>query len=341
METICPTCSKKYGGDVNFCDIDGSKLISLSDIRPRIEKDEFKALLHPTEHSRMILALLVCIPAAIIAVVAVFAMFGLLLVYVVLAIFFVWFALSIGKAKLMANSVRVSEKNFPAIHEIAEEVKYILDYRKPIDIYIVEEGSVNAILAKFFQTKFIVLNSALVTDMLEGGKIVQMKWIIARFVGALQAKHFRVTLVRFLIDAFEEMKILNLFILPYERATQYSGDQIGLAVCNDLGQAMTAFDKFLVGNELADKVEFQGLVEQALDVRDSSLAMLALLFSTHPHMVGRYLNLLAFARWRYPQMFDDYIAQFDKSISEDIKAILPNYVYESSGERKLRSRVKQ
>jgi len=338
--SICPTCSRKYGAGTGFCDLDGSKLISLGDTKPRIQQDEFKLLLHPTEHSRFILALLVSIPAAIIAVVLVFASFGLLLVYVGLITFSVWFGLSIAKANLMANSVRVSEKNFPAIHEVAMEVKYTLDYQKAIDIYIIEEGSVNAFLAKFFQTKFIVLNSELVKDMLDNGKLVQMKWIIARFVGALKAKHFRLDLLRIVIDSIEKIKIFNLLILPYERAMQYSGDQIGLAVCNDLNQAMTAFDKFMVGNDLAHRVEFQGLVEQAIDVRDSFFATLARLFSTHPHMVSRYLNLLAFARWRYPRMFDKYIAQFDGVASSNINAILPNYTYDFSGQQELQSEEK-
>jgi len=340
MDAVCPKCSRKYGAGTIFCDIDGAKLISQNGARPRIQQDELQLLLHPTEHSRFMLALLVAIPVAIVAIVLVFVSFGLLLVYVGLITFSVWFGLSIAKASLMANSVRVSAKNFPAIHEVTTEVKYTLDYDEPIDIYIIEEGSVNAFLAKFFQTKFIILNSELVKDMLDNGKIVQMKWIIARFVGALKAKHFRLNLLRIVIDSIEKIKIFNLFILPYERATQYSGDQIGLAVCNDLNQAMTAFDKFMVGNDLADRVEFQGLIEQALDVRDSFFAMLARLFSTHPHMVSRYLNLLAFARWRYPRMFDEYIARFDGATSSSINAILPNYAYELSGRQELQSEEK-
>ena len=335
MDVICPACSKKYGGDVEFCDIDGSKLIPQSEMRPRIRKDELKALAHPTENSRFILALVASVPAAIVAVMLVFVSYGLLLVYVGLIIFSAWFGLSIMKARLMANSVQVSRKNFPEIHETTIEVKRILGYRDPIEIYIVEEGSVNAVLAKFFKTKFIILNSTLVSDMLDNGRIVQMRWVIARFVGALQAKHTRLSLLRILIDGIEKIKIFGLFILPYERATQYSGDQIGLAVCNDLDQALIAFDKLMVGNELADRVQFRGLVEQALDVRESFFALLARLLSPHPHMVSRYLNLLAFARWRYPGMFDDYMARFDSLTSGDIEALLPKYAYQPAVRREL------
>ena len=42
------------------------------------------------------------------------------------------------------------------------EVKGILSYDKEIPIYIVQAGMVNAFIAKFFKTKFIILNSKLV-----------------------------------------------------------------------------------------------------------------------------------------------------------------------------------
>jgi tetratricopeptide (TPR) repeat protein len=291
----------------------------------KISKQELHSLLHPTEDERLAIALLVAIPVAVISLILIYLSRGLLLVFILSIVFFVWFILQIAKADLIANSVRVSNKNFPKIYEMLREVKYVLDYDKPVDTYIIEEGTVNALLAKFFKTKFIILHSELVEDMLENNKLLQMKWVIARFVGALKAKHCRLNILRVIVESIEKLKIFNLFILPYMRATQYSGDQIGLAVCGDLDQVMVAFQKLMVGNKLSEKVNFEGMLDQGKDVQGGFFSLLARLSSTHPHMVSRFLNLLAFAKWKYPEMFEKYISKFDYSTLLNIEALLPDY----------------
>lgn len=290
----------------------------------KISDSDLKKAIHPNETARFNLALLICFPAAIFGLIATVASFGLILIYVGLIALSVWFGLSIAKASLIANSVRVSKLNFPEVFSIYEEVRAQLGYEKDIPIYIIEEGTVNALIAKFFGTKFIVLYSELVKDM-RGGSSVQMKWIIARFIGALKAKHFRLDFLRILIDSIEKIKIFNLFILPYERATQYTGDNIGLLICKDVFHAFRAFDKFMVGNDLSGDVNFQGILDQSKDVKGDFFAMLARITSTHPHQVDRYLNLLAFARKEFPEQFSNFTDHFDQSENMKLGYLLPEY----------------
>lgn len=286
--------------------------------------DSIKKAEHPNLNPRFTLALIVCIPVALIGLILTFATFGLILIYIGLLIFFAWFGLSIAKASLIANSVRVSNKNFPEIFEIYNDVKESLDYNKEIPIYIIEEGTVNALIAKFFRTRFIVLNSELVVGM-QGKNKLQMKWIIGRFIGALKAKYFKTDFLRILIDSIEKIKIFNFFILPYERAAQYTGDNIGLLVCEDVEQVFYAFDKFLVGNDLAKQIQFEGLIDQAQDIKNNFFALLARLGSSHPHQVDRYLNLIAFARKSYPEQFEVFIEKYNKTQLVDMASLLPYY----------------
>ena len=270
----------------------------------KITPEVLKSLSHPSEDSRFDLALLVAIPLigfGLLALTFTWAILG----FITILVFVVWFTLRVAKAHLTSNAVKVSEKNFPEVYKVLKEVLYVLDYNKPVDVYIVEEGSVNAWLAKFFETKFIVLNSELVEEMLEHDTILQTKWVIARFVGALKAKHYRLWFLRIVIDSIEKIKIFNIFLLPYERATQYSGDQIGLAVCGDLRQAMLAFQKFMVGNKLSSRVELEGIKEQKGEM--GFFSTLARLPSAHPHVVDRFHNLLAFAQANYPEMYESYM----------------------------------
>jgi Zn-dependent protease with chaperone function len=155
--------------------------------------------------------------------------------------------------------------------------------------------------------------------------IEQMRWIIGRFIGALKAKKFRLDFLSLIIDSIEKIKIFNFFILPYERALQYTGDNIGLLICGDVEQAFIAFDKLLVGNILANRVNFEGILDQGRSIDGNFFAFLARIGSTHPPMVKRYLNLLSYARKHNPSQFRSYIEKHGDSTKLELGHFLPNY----------------
>jgi Zn-dependent protease with chaperone function len=294
----------------------------------KITKEEFEKATYPKESNRFNLAMVIGIPVAILGLIITLASFGLILIYIGIFIFFIWFSLNIAKMNLIGNSVRVSKLNFPDIFYTYNEVREALSYEKDIQIYIVEDGTVNAFLAKFFRTKFIILNSELVKDMMDSEtKLIQLKWIIARFIGALRAKHFRTTFLGLIFEYIEKIKIFNFFLLPYERATQYTGDNIGMLLTQNVEQSIIAFNKLMVGNDLSIKIEFKGILEQGRDLENSSFfSFLARAFSSHPHLVSRYLNLLAYASKEFPEQFDNYITNFDNDTKHNLFRILPYYV---------------
>lgn len=170
-----------------------------------------------------------------------------------------------------------------------------------------------------------MLNSDVIDGMPPDKCRAQLIWIIGRFVGALKAKHLRLQLLSIIVNSIEKIKIFNLLILPYERATQYSGDQIGIALCNDLQSSIEAFDKLIIGKDLAKDVQIKGLLEQAHDLNYSFFGWLSKMLSTHPHMTDRYLNLMAFSRFKYPSEFKNYIDQFDNVTASKIGTLLPRY----------------
>ncbi|QMU66328.1 MAG: M48 family metalloprotease [Flavobacteriaceae bacterium] len=292
-----------------------------------ITTEKLKKATYPKEGNRFNLAMIIGIPIALFGLILTIASFGLILIYIGLIIFFVWFSLSIAKMNLIGNSVKVSIHNFPEIFNIYKEVKEELSYNKEIQIYIVEEGSVNAFLAKFFKTRFIVLNSELVKDMISSkDKLVQMKWVIARFIGALRAKHFKTTMLRLIFENVEKIKVFNLFLLLYERATQYTGDNIGMMMTQNVEQSLIAFNKLMVGNDLQLNINFKGILNQGKYLENNSFfSFLARAFSSHPHLVNRYLNLLAYASKEFPGQFDKYINDLDNETKHNLFRTMPRY----------------
>lgn len=295
-----------------------------SEYRDVFSPDDLQRLLHPNETSRFVLALVVAIPATLVAIGIVFVSAGIALLVVGVILLLAWCVLQILKSMLIGSAVRVSPDNFPDVHEIVVEARRRLDYPEDIDVYIVEGGSVNMILYKFFQTRFMVIHSDVIASMPPGLCKPQLLWMIGRFVGALKAKHMRLTFLSIIINSIEKIRIFNLLLLPYERATQYSGDQIGLALCNDLDEAVLAFNKMLVGKDVAHRIQLKGLLAQANELDASFFGWLSRIFSTHPHMISRYLNLLAFARYHSPQAFRAFVEKFDNVTVAEIGSLLPD-----------------
>lgn len=287
----------------------------------------FKRAKYPKEDSRFLIAMIVGIPVTIAGLVLTIASFGLILLYIAVIVFTVWFSLSIAKMHLIGNSVRVSKENFPEVLEVYHEVKSKLNYPHHVPIYIVNDGEVNALLAKFFRTRFIVLNSELAMDMVgHPEKKAQMTWVIARFIGALRAKHFRHQILKIVFESIEKIKIFNIFLLPYERATQYTGDNVGMLVTQEVAASVTAINKLLVGNDLSKDVAFKGLIDQGVHLdRNGFFSFMARCFSSHPHLVNRHLNLLAFANKEFPEQFNNYVEQFDNQTKHRLFSILPGY----------------
>jgi Zn-dependent protease with chaperone function len=283
-----------------------------------ITRIDFKKARHPKENSRFILALAICIPVLVVTLISTFATFGIILLFIGLILFLFWFGLKILETNMIGNSVRVSEINFPEIYSICEEIKVSMGYKKSIRIFIIEEGGFNAFLAKFFKTKFIILTSSLADDMTKEQNILQLKWVIARFIGSLQTKQIRLDFLRVLIESIDSIKIFSLFILPYQRATQYTGDNIGLLYCENVEQVLIAFTKFMVGTKLCDKVHFNGIAEQGKEINHTLFSLIARIPSSHPHTIDRHLNLLAYARKEFPEMFEKYMSENGGKTTLDI-----------------------
>ena len=286
---------------------------------------DFKQAIHPREMSRFILALVTCIPILLIGIIMTYHFPLAVIPFVAIVAFLFWFILNIIKAHLIANSVQVSQINFPDVYKVCEEVKVSLEYSKEIKIFITGEGGFNAFLYKYLRTRFIILTSSLVEDMSKEENKLQLVWIVSRFIGALKTKLFKLEFLRILIESIDQIKIFSFLILPYERATQYTGDNIGMLVCGNIDQVIQAFDKFLVGNKLSHKVNLMGIIEQKKIIKNSFFAFLARLGSTHPHQIDRHLNLLAFAKKTFPQEFDHYITKYNKQLTNEILAVLPKY----------------
>ena len=270
-----------------------------------ISKEVFRAHKHPLQHRRFALALffaLILFPLIGACLVA-----GTVVLLVPFFAFLLWMTGRVLFARFMGNSILVSEMNYPRIYHITDELKTMIGYKKIVNVFVYEQGNFNAYLAKFFfYRRAVFLNS----ELLEAGVTDdELRWLIGRFIGYLKVRR-EAGFWGWTIRAAQYTVVFNIFLLPYERALVYSGDRIALAVINgDISSAVSAMQKLLVGRQLGYSVNPSGLVDQHRLVRGSFFAFLARLGMGFPHMTARYVDLVGFAKVRYPEQFARFEAE--------------------------------
>ena len=262
-------------------------------------------LRHPSERSRLVLAVAASVVLAGLAAVLIAkrleadrVIWTMVIGPVAAAV--AWLALQLHRANLLGNAVRVTPESLPELHAVLEEVRAKLGYDRRVDVYVTDRVSGLMTLTSHFGTRIILMEGDLVATLLEDGRRRELTFLVARFVGALRSQRDRIAPLRLLVTLARPIGLVNVFIWPYDRAVVHTGDQIGLATCGDLDSALNALDRLLVGGALGPSVRDAGVFDQAAQVRARRLPRLAQLFNRQPHLANRYVNLMAFAERQAP-----------------------------------------
>jgi hypothetical protein len=294
-----------------------------------LTKEAFRSFKHPLQPRRFSLALffaLILFPLIGAGLVA-----GTVVLLVPLFALLIWVGHRVFYATFLGNSILVSELNYARIHRIGGDLKTRIGYKKKIDIFVYEEGHFNAFLIKFFfYRRAVFLNS----ELLEAGVTDdELRWLIGRFVGYLRARR-EAGFWGWTIRAAQHLVIFNFFLLPYERALVYTGDRIALGIiAGDISSAVSAMQKCFVGRQLGYTVNPGGIVDQHRLVKGSFFALLARLSIAFPHMTARYVDLIGFAKKRYPDHFQRFDAA-NPGLPDDLERLtaLPNAAPVSVGD---------
>ncbi len=271
-----------------------------------MNREEFKQYVHPRERSRFILALVFSIPLLLGAVVLVLASYGLLLLIIGFVILFVWILYEIFYANFVANAIRVSESNYPRLQSLLVEMKQQIGTNKKVDMFVYQQGEFNAYFKRFFRRRAIFLNSELLE---QGVSDDELRWLISRFLGRIRSRELT-HMLGWIISFAKKLIIFNLFLMPYERATAYTGDRVALAcISGDISVAVSVMNKLLVGRALGYSVNPAGIVEQNRDVKGNFFAFLARLMSDLPHTITRYVDMIGFANKKFPDEFQKFVAE--------------------------------
>jgi hypothetical protein len=223
-------------------------------------------LRHPSERSRLVLAVAASVILAGLAAVLIFKRLETehviwTMVVGPVAAATAWLALQLHRANLLGNAVRVTPESLPELHSVLEEVRDRLAYHRRVDVYVTDRVSGLMSLTSLFGTRIIMIEGDLVATLLSEGRRSELTFLVARFIGALKSERDRIGPLRLLVTLARPIGLVNIFIWPYDRAVVYSGDQIGLATAGDLDAALHALDRLMVGGTLAPSLRDSGVFD--------------------------------------------------------------------------------
>lgn len=269
----------------------------------RIDDRAFYSYAHPKRRRRFHLALVfatLLFPLIALALIA--GTFFLIVPFIALLL---WISMRVFFARMMGNSVLVSELNYPRIHAITEEMKQRLGYDQRVYVFVYEEGRFNAYLSQLFFRRAIFLNSEIVEN---GVSDDEVRWLVGRFVGYLRARK-QAGALGWLIRAAQHLLVFNLFLLPYERSMVSTGDRLAVAaISGDVSSAISALQKVLVGRKLGYSLNPEGIIAQHRLIKGTFFGFLARVATAFPHLTTRYVDLMGFAKVYFPSQYARFVA---------------------------------
>jgi len=202
----------------------------------------------------------------------------------------------------LAGSVRVSERQFPHIHEMVRDGAYILDLPEVPECYVLQTPIVNA-MALGRDKPFIVIN----TGMIELFDPEELRAVIGHELGHILSGHavYR-TMLLFLIQlaariawmpiGYIGLRAIIWGLEEWFRKSELSCDRAGLLAGQDIDASRRVLMKLAGGAQLSE-LNPDAFREQAHeydavpDLRDSILKILQLQGQTHPFAVVRFAEL--------------------------------------------------
>ncbi len=241
----------------------------------------------------------------------------------------------------LADAIRVSHRQYPALHQLLVEACATLDIAEIPELYVVRDPIAQA-MTLGMDHPFIVLNTGLLELLDADG----LRFILGHELGHVLSGHavYR-TMLLSLVRISQSVSWIPLGALPlrvivmalqeWYRKSELSCDRAALLVGQD-AEAALRVHAALAGSTDPDAMDVSGFLDQAReydrggDIRDSFLKLLLLDGRTHPLAAQRAAEL---QRWAAGQQYRDIIAgeyakRFDDSgavMSDEVRAAARSY----------------
>ena len=212
-----------------------------------------------------------------------------------------------------ANTVAVTSKQFPHLHQLFLDAAFRLGVSPVPDLFVMQ-SPVTTAYTTGVEKPFVVLTS----DLLELLTDEELLYVMGHELGHWQANHVLYKMASRMfsgaVSALAEMTLgfgrlltapVQLALLKWDRCSELTADRAGLLVVRRVDVVIQALMKLAGGNRfIYEQMNYQEFIRQAeefqMDQEDSTLnkiyVVLQTMYQSHPFPVWRTSEILAWAK---------------------------------------------
>lgn len=202
----------------------------------------------------------------------------------------------VWRGQLLGSSVKVSDRQFPRLHKIAQGCAETLGIATP-QVYIVNNPTLNAATYGTDEESFIMVHSALVDHYTDE----ELKMVLGHECGHIHNSHvvYLTTLhyLKMVASAFVPW-IVYPALIPlnaWSRRAEITCDRAGMLCAKNDQIAMRALTKLVLGSrKLYDEFNLEAFLEQYEEGKDT-IGRYMEAFASHPYLPKRVLAMRVFA----------------------------------------------
>ena len=235
------------------------------------------------------------------------------------------------QGRLLGNSVKVTENQFPEIYDLITLASKNLSMSSP-DVFIRQDPVLQAYALGIWGGKTVVLHSALVESMNSD----ELASIIGHEFTHIKCEHTSWGILANLHSSIPIpiiSDILGFVFNSWSRKAEYTCDKGGLIVTQSVNASVSAIAKLAVGKELFERLDLDILKQQQVQISRNDISRLSELLQTHPYLINRiqqiirysnskeYLNLTSNIQVRDPVIYPYNLSNDISSVSESEEVI--------------------
>ena len=250
---------------------------------------DIKLLRHPAEIPLFIVCLLISIFIYIALMMAPILYpedIGVQYILIVpAAIIFLSFVSGQTYGAMLANAVKLSEKQFPELYEIIIRLSHELKLEEVPEAFMIQEGGeINAFATRlYFRRNYVVFYANVVEVAYKEGDLASLEFIVAHELGHIKAGHVSL-LYNLSIFPIAFVPVLkDILWTALSRAREYTSDRIAINVAPSGKRGLIVLS---AGEHLYKNVNYEEYLKTAR-ASEGFWIWTTNLFSTHPALIRR------------------------------------------------------
>ncbi|WP_273850011.1 M48 family metallopeptidase [Guptibacillus spartinae] len=253
--------------------------------------NDSKQLTSNSETSLFVILLVFSIMAYIFLL---FSVIGIAIILFLWLISFMSNGLFLGQIR--SNGVKISDSQYPLIHQRVQELCRDMDILKTPDVYVIESaGILNAFATRLLGKNFVVLYSD-IFELIEEEAEEEVTFILAHELAHIKRNHI-----------MKQLLLLPGNLVPflgsaYSRACEFTCDRMGAHYIKNGERAGNALMILAVGKRLYQSVNKDIYIKQ-LQSEKSFFVWLSEMLSTHPPLPKRIAAVESFMKIRETTYF--------------------------------------